>query len=133
MNCTCSVSTYALLVFNALWMFHVITRSVLGAAGTGGGGGGGGGALGANRIHPKLPTAWTPFASSTTLIFCRPALSVTNRDTVAQFCHPPVLGMVNGPETSLPPTSTWNVPPCPYAATRVSRRYEPAVLTFTLY
>jgi hypothetical protein len=59
--------------------------------------------------------------SATTRIRWTPAFSDTVAVTSVHDCHPPVLGIVNGPVVFTPSNSTWNVPPGPLAATRAVR------------
>ena len=77
---------------------------------------------------------WSPVAAwiFSTFANCTPALSVTDLDTVTQFCQPPVFGIVSEPVTLMPLNSTWNVPPAPFAATRTFNVYEPLCATETV-
>src|ERR1051326_7740388 len=74
-----------------------------------------------------------PRLSTTKRMVCVPAVRLTVATTSAHACQPPVFGTDNGPVTLTPPTSTWNVPPGPLAATRAVNLYEPAAATETVY
>src|SRR5262249_60787389 len=85
-----------------------------------------------SRTQFKLPIAPIgPTASNTIRMIGGPADRATGADTVVHVCQPPVLGTVSGPVTSLPPNSTWKVPPCPDDATRASSAYWPVEETLT--
>src|SRR5262245_16125557 len=87
---------------------------------------------GDSRIQVRLPTAFAPPVSKITLIDWAPGFSWTRVDTVVQDCHPPVFGMLSALVASMPPNSTWKVPPWPSEATLASSRYWPAEATATL-
>src|SRR5256885_12894293 len=72
---------------------------------------------------PNTPDG--PLPSATIRSDCGPAVSETSVLMSVHACQPPVLGIVSIPVLLTPPTSTWNVPPAPLAATRAVNMYEP--------